>query len=73
MELPVPSARPIEPGVVRVDVATFQTSAASVPKVVRDRVAEDQTLSGIVAAKDVEAVETVASVWALMVEIAVVN
>lgn len=50
------------PGVVRVDVATFQTSDARVPNVVSDRVADDQTLIGMVEARDVEAVRTVASV-----------
>ena len=54
------------PGAVNVDVATFQTSDARVPKLVRDRVAEDQTFNGIVAASEVEAVSTVASVCALM-------
>ena len=58
------------PAVVRVDVAIFHTSAARVPNVVRDREADDQTLSGIVAARDVDAVNTVASVWVLIVEIA---
>ena len=61
-ELPVERARPIEPGVVRVEVATFQTSAARVPKVVSERVAADQTLVGMVEAREVEAVRTVASV-----------
>ena len=46
------------PAVVRVDVATFHTSDASVPKVVRERVAEDQTARGMVAAREVEAVRT---------------
>ena len=58
------------PAVVRVAVATFQTSAARVPNVVSERVADDQTLSGIVAAREVEAVRTVAAVAALMVEMA---
>jgi hypothetical protein len=71
-ELPVDRVRPILPGVVRVDVATFHTSAASVPKVVRERVAEDQTLRGMVEAREVEAVRTIASVWVLMVDIALV-
>ena len=61
------------PAVVRVAVAIFQTSDAKVPNVVRERVPLDQTLSGIVAAREVEAVRTVASVWVLMVEIAVVS
>ena len=63
----VASCRPIDPGVVNVDVATFHTSAASVPNVVSEREADDQTLSGIVAARDVDAVNTVAFVLLLMV------
>ena len=64
---------PIVPGFVRVDVATFHTSAARVPKVVRERVPDDQTLRGILDARDVDAVNTVASVWELMVEMAEVS
>jgi len=51
---------------VRVRVPFVQTSEARVPKVVRDRAVDDQTLRGMVEAKDVEAVRTVASVWELM-------
>jgi hypothetical protein len=69
-ELPVESARPILPGVVRVDVATFQISAVNEPNVVRVRVADVQTLSGMVAARDVEAVRTVAFVLLLILVIA---
>ena len=66
-ELPVERAKPIVPGPVSVDVATFQTSEARVPKVVSERVADDQTLSGMVEASEVEAVRTVAFVLVLMV------
>ncbi len=66
----VASCRPIEPGVVRVDVATFHTSAARVPNVVSVRVATDQTAAGIVPASDVDAVSTVAFVLLLIVVIA---
>jgi len=61
---------PIVPAFVSVDVATFHTSAASVPNDVKVREADDQTARGIVAASDVEAVKTVAFVFALIVEIA---
>jgi hypothetical protein len=47
-----------------------QTSAASVPKVVRDLEALDQTARGMVAPSEVEAVKTVASVLLLIVDIA---
>ena len=67
------SCLPMVPADVRVVVATFHTSAARVPKVVRDRVPFAQTLSGIFEAREVDAVRTVASVWLLMVAIAVVN
>ena len=59
------------PAVVRVDDATFQTSEAKVPKLERVRVLLAQTAVGIVEAKDVEAVSTVASVCASIVESAV--
>jgi hypothetical protein len=59
-----------EPPLVRVRVPLVQTSAASVPKVVRLRVAEDQTANGIVAPRDVEAVSTVALVLLFIVVIA---
>ena len=49
----------------------FQTSDASVPKLESVRVPFAQTAVGIVEAKDVEAVKTVASVCASIVEIAV--
>ncbi len=55
---------------MRVRVPFVQTSAASVPKVVRDRLAEDQTARGIVAPRDVDAVKTVALVLLLIVVIA---
>ena len=58
---------------VSVRVPLAHTSAARVPNVVSERDADDQTLSGIVEARDVEAVNTVALVLELMVEIAVVN
>ena len=54
-----------------VDDATFQTSDASVPKFESVRVPEAQTAVGMVEAKDVEAVKTVASVCVSIVEIAV--
>ena len=44
----VASCRPMEPGVVRVVVATFHTSAARVPKVVRDLAVLAQTAVGMV-------------------------
>lgn len=50
------------PGAVKVEVATFHTSDTRLPNVVNDLVALDQTFSGIVAAKEVLAVRTVASV-----------
>ena len=58
----IASWRPVVPAVVRVDVATFHTSAASVPNVVRERVELAQTAVGIVEANEDEAVKTVASV-----------
>ena len=61
---------PIVPAVVSVDVAIFHTSEARFPNVVRERVADDQTASGIVAAREVEAVSTVAFVFASIVLIA---
>jgi hypothetical protein len=73
LDPPLASVIPIVPALVRVEVATFQTSEASVPKVVRERVPADQTAVGMVEASDVEAVRTVESVWVLMVLIAVVN
>ena len=54
-----------------VDDATFQTSDANVPKLESVRVPFAQTAVGMVEAKDVEAVSTVASVCASIVEIAV--
>jgi hypothetical protein len=59
-----------EPPLVRVRVPLVQTSAAKVPKVVRDREALDQTANGIVAPREVEAVSTVALVLVLMVVMA---
>ncbi len=47
-----------------------QTSAARVPKVVRDLAAEDHTARGIVAPREVEAVNTVALVLLLIVVMA---
>jgi len=70
---PVPanvSWRPVVPGVVKVDVATFQTSDARVPKVVSERVPLAQTAVGMVEAKEVEAVRTVEAVYASIVEMA---
>jgi hypothetical protein len=61
---------PTVPTPFRVEVATFQTSAASVPKDVSVRVPVDQTLVGMVARSEVDAVRTVALVLALMVEMA---
>ena len=61
---------PTEPAVVSVDVATFQMSAVSVPNVVSERMPLVQTLSGIVAANDEEAVRTVLFVLVLIVVIA---
>ncbi len=58
------------PGVVNVDVAMFQTSDANVPNDVKERVAFAQTARGIVAARDVDAVSTVAFVFASIVLIA---
>ena len=55
---------------VSVRVPFVHTSAASEPKVVRDRVADDQTASGIDAANEVEAVNTVAFVFEFIVEMA---
>ena len=72
-DTPFARAKPMLPGVVRVDVATFQTADTSVPKVSRERPLTDQTPRGMVEASDVEAVKTVASVCALMVDIAEVN
>ena len=71
-ELPVERARPIVPGPVSVDVAIFQTSEASVPKDVSERVALFQTFKGIVEARDVDAVRTVAFVLLLIVVTALV-
>ena len=56
------SCRPMDPGVVRVEEATFQTSAARVPKLESVRPVVAQTAVGIVEAREVEAVKTVASV-----------
>jgi len=61
---------PIVPVVVNVDVATFQTSEANEPNVVSDLAPFAQTANGIVAASDVDAVNTVAFVLALIVDIA---
>ena len=58
---------------MRVRVPFAHTSDAKVPKVVKLRDADDQTLVGIVAAKEVDAVRTRLSVLALMVLIAEVN
>jgi hypothetical protein len=61
------NCNPIDPAVTMLEVATFQTSEAKVPKVVRDRVADAQTLSGMVAPSEVDAVKTVALVLLLIV------
>ena len=58
----IESCIPVVPGLVKVEVATFQTSEASVPKVESERVLLAQTAVGMVEARDVEAVRTVASV-----------
>ena len=62
----MPEARviclPVVPATVSVEVATFQTSAAKLPKFVRVRVPAAQTAVGMVDASEVEAVKTVASV-----------
>ena len=60
----------IEAPEVRVRVPFVHTSAARVPKVVRDRVALPHTAVGMVASNDVEAVRTVELVFALIVETA---
>jgi len=62
----VASCRPIEPGVVRDEEATFHTSAASVPNEVSVRVELAQTAVGMVARSEVDAVRTVALVFALI-------
>jgi hypothetical protein len=67
------SAIPVVPGVVSVDVATFQTSAAKVPNVVSERVPFAHTATGIVDARLEDAVSTTLFVLLLIVEIAVVN
>ena len=61
-DTPLAKVFPIVPGLVSVEVAIFQTSAARAPKVVRDLEPDDQTLRGMVDARDVLAVRTVASV-----------
>ena len=66
----VTTCDPTDPDVIRVEVATFHTSAAKVPNVVRLRVADAQTFTGIVAASEVEAVSTVALVLLLIVVMA---
>ena len=52
----------VEPREVSVRVPFVHTSAANVPKVVRERDPLAQTAVGMVAASEVEAVRTVASV-----------
>jgi hypothetical protein len=64
------SAAVAPPEDVRVRVPLAHTSAAKEPNVVKLRVPLAQTFVGIVAAKDEEAVSTVASVLLLIVEIA---
>jgi len=65
---------PVVPAATTLEVATFQTSEARVPKLERVLVlALPQTAVGIVDASEVEAVRTVASVWELIVEMAEVN
>ncbi len=59
---------PAVPAVVKVEVATFQTSAAKVPKEERVRVVAFQTLVGIEVAREVEALSTAALVLALTTE-----
>ena len=70
---PKTSCLPAVPAVMKVEVATFQTSAANVPKVVRERAVVDQTAVGMVAKRDEEAVKTVELVLLLIVVIAEVN
>ena len=53
--VPLESAIPVVPGAVSVLVATFHTSAANVPKLVKERVPEDQTARGIVETSDEDA------------------
>jgi hypothetical protein len=60
----------VSPAPVSVLVPLVQTSAASVPKVVRLRAAEDHTANGIVAPRDVDAVKIALLVFALIEEIA---
>ena len=64
---PFARARPIDPGAVKVLVATFHTADTREPNISRERPVTDQTAVGMVAANDVEAVRTVASVCILMV------
>jgi hypothetical protein len=59
-----------EEPLVNVLVPFVHTSAAKVPKVVREREVADQTAVGIVEASEVEAVRTVALVLLLIVVIA---
>jgi len=61
-EDPLERARPMLPGVVRLEVATFQTADTRVPKVSSERPLTAQTAVGMVEAREVEAVRTVASV-----------
>jgi hypothetical protein len=64
------SCLPAVPAPMNVDVATFQTSAARVPKSESERPEIDQTAVGIVANKELEAVRTVEFVLLLIVVIA---
>jgi len=61
-DTPFAKALPIVPALVRVLVATFQTADTRVPKVSRERPLTAQTAVGMVEAREVEAVRTVASV-----------
>jgi hypothetical protein len=64
------SCLPVVPSAMTLEVAMFQTSEARVPNVVRDRTEFAHTAVGMVEASDEEAVNTVALVFELMVEIA---
>ena len=58
------SCLPIEPGVVMVDVATFHTSVASVPKSVSVRLLNDQIVLGRSAKSEDDAFPTTVLVFA---------
>jgi hypothetical protein len=62
----VASCRPIEPGVVRDEEATFHTSAAREPNELSVRVVLAHTAVGMVAKREVEAVSMVELVFRLI-------